>query len=515
MFNAARKVPGDDTARILRQALLFLPWVHELNPEPAASEKKNEHILNIEDNNNIYLDTNATTPLDESVIEAISSACFTAWGNPSSSYESGVTAKNIISQARIDVSEMINCAECEVVFLSGGTEANNMVIYSVVEYYNTHRKGDKGALPHVITSEIEHDSIINPCREMETRGIIELTVVKSQSNGMVKVNDFVDAVRQNTVLVMVMHANNETGVIQPVREIGDGVRERKARVIGTDGSACLDGDRVFVHSDAAQTIGKIPVDMYALGLDYLTVVGHKFYGPRVGALCVRGLVNEVDSTPLTPMMYGGGQERGYRSGTENTPMIAGLGEAARLVCGQKGNGDVDQSVESVAIRMRALRDTFELAMEKAVGTKNIVFNGREKLVERLPNTSNFSLRQPPPPRAHTNVQSDGSLKENLVHFISARDILACTKVLNASVGSACHTSSAKPSRVLTAMGISDDLARCTFRISISRHTTHFEIIRAVELISTSWMAGAGLYSADMQRKSRNDGYSNCDETKEK
>ncbi|KNC87218.1 hypothetical protein SARC_00653 [Sphaeroforma arctica JP610] len=470
--------PISEARSLLQVSASLIPWV--IIP-PSVADREISSISGkragcIRDDSTIYMDVNATTPVDGHVVDAISEACTTAWGNPSSSYASGVAAKETISEAREAIARMVNCDQSDVIFVSGGTEANNMAVHSAVDSFAKGSSGPTGTLPHVVMSNIEHDSVMQLCEVLAERGAIELTRVRTSALGTVFAEDFAKAIKVNTVLVTIMHANNETGVVQQVQEISKRVRERKAE---------LGGSKIYIHTDAAQTIGKIPVDIRAMDVDYLTIVGHKFHGPRVGALCVRDL--EDAGAPLSNMMFGGGQERGYRSGTENTPMIAGLGEAARIVCGNrrsdKGTPNPCQrngeTVESVGIRMRAYRDKFELLVEQSVGKHNVIFNGKNKSVERLPNTSNFSLRQPPQPDTDTPI------------FVSARDILVHTKVLCASVGSACHTSSSKPSRILLAMGISEELARCTFRISMSRDTTDFEVLRAAQLITHAWSNSAG------------------------
>lgn len=275
----------------------------------------------------IYLDYNATTPLAPSVLKSIHETLRDAWGNPSSSHEAGKKAKDVITCARTRVAKMIGAQQTDIIFTSGGTEANNTVFSSVVEYYNKFivNKNDPNIpqIPHIITSNIEHDSIVLAVGHLVGSGHCEEMVVKaSPSSGMVEVGSIVQEIRPNTCVVSIMMANNETGVIQPVKAIVEEIRK-------LDKERAEKGyPKIFIHTDAAQTIGKIKVNVSDLGVDYLTIVGHKVYGPRIGALFVR---SPCDETPLFPMFFGGSQERGYRPGTENTGMIAGLGEAAHLV----------------------------------------------------------------------------------------------------------------------------------------------------------------------------------------
>ncbi|XP_065773236.1 selenocysteine lyase isoform X5 [Muntiacus reevesi] len=276
----------------------------------------------------VYMDYNATTPLEPEVIEAMTEAMREAWGNPSSSYPAGRKAKEIINTARENLAKMIGGQPQDVIFTSGGTESNNLVIQSVVKHFHkVHAaNGDTGgrpspvdgALPHIITCTVEHDSIRLPLEHLGEEHVAEVTFVPvSKVNGQVEAEDILAAIRPATCLVTIMLANNETGVVMPVPEIS-----RRVRALNQQRAAGgLPG--VLVHTDAAQALGKRRVDVRDLGVDFLTIVGHKFYGPRIGALYVRGL---GEQTPLYPMLFGGGQERNFRPGTENTPMIAGLGK---------------------------------------------------------------------------------------------------------------------------------------------------------------------------------------------
>eukprot|EP00795_Rhopilema_esculentum_P001711 gene1711-16192_t len=397
----------------------------------------------------IYLDFNATTPLAPSVLDAIYATLKYAWGNPSSSYKEGRMAKEIIDESRSHVARMIGGFATEIVFTSGGTEANNMVFHSVIRNFKrlsaeSQAQNMTCERPHVITSNIEHDSVILALMSWEKAGEIELTEVPvSKKTGQVNVEDVMLAIKQNTVLVSIMFANNETGVIQPIEKISESVRIKNI-------SRQKDNlPRVYLHTDAAQAIGKIPVDSSLLNVDYLTIVGHKFYGPRIGALFVHKLGTE-NSSPLFPIFYGGGQERNYRPGTENTGMIAGLGEACRLVT---------ENLDSYMNHMQKARDYLENQLEiEFRGCINI--NNRFKCSRRLPNTCNVSI-----------------LGKNL----QGRKVLAAAKYLQASVGAACHSNNGdKPSHILTACGIPEEIAKNALRLSIGRETTENDIDLVVQ-----------------------------------
>ncbi|XP_033280190.1 selenocysteine lyase isoform X5 [Orcinus orca] len=372
----------------------------------------------------VYMDYNATTPLEPEVIQAMTEAMQEAWGNPSSPYAAGRKAKEIINAARENLAKMMGGRPQDMIFTSGGTESNNLVIHSVVKHFHKIHAavGDtaerpspvEGALPHIITCTVEHDSIRLPLEHLVEEQVAEVTFVPvSKVNGQVEAEDILAAVRPATCLVTIMLANNETGVIMPVPEIS-----RRVRALNQQRAAGgLPG--VLVHTDAAQALGKRRVDVRDLGVDFLTVVGHKFYGPRIGALYVRGL---GELTPLYPMLFGGGQERNFRPGTENTPMIAGLG--------------------------------------KAEFGERVHLNSQFPGTERLPNTCNFSIQGP-------------RLQGHLV--------LAQCRTLLASLGAACHSDHGdRPSPVLLSCGVPLDLARNAIRLSVGRGTTRAEVDLVVQ-----------------------------------
>ncbi|XP_070345371.1 selenocysteine lyase isoform X2 [Equus asinus] len=366
---------------------------------------------------------------------------------------SGRKAKDIINAARENLAKMIGGKPQDIIFTSGGTESNNLVIHSVVKHFHeihTSKGGAaeshspaEGAMPHFITCTVEHDSIRLPLEHLAKEHVAAVTFVPvSKVNGQAEVDDILAAVRPTTCLVTIMLANNETGVIMPVPEISQRVRALNQR------RATAGLPLILLHTDAAQALGKRRVDVEDLGVDFLTIVGHKFYGPRIGALYVRGL---SELTPLYPMLFGGGQERNFRPGTENTPMIAGLGKAAELVA---------ENCEAYEAHMRDVRDYLEERLLAEFGKKRIHLNSQFPGSERLPNTCNFSIRGP---------QLQGRL------------VLAQCRMLLASVGAACHSDLGdRPSPVLLSCGIPFDVARNALRLSVGRSTTRADVELVVQ-----------------------------------
>ncbi|KAM9248532.1 selenocysteine lyase isoform 1-T1 [Dugong dugon] len=399
----------------------------------------------------VYMDYNATTPLEPEVIQAITEAMWEAWGNPSSSYPAGRKAKEIINAARESLAKMIGGNPPDIIFTSGGTESNNLVIQSMVRHFRESQMAKEdgvealgnGAKPHFVTCTVEHDSIRLPLEHLKEDGVAAVTFVPvSKVSGQAEVDDVLAAVQPTTCLVTIMLANNETGVIMHVPEISQRIKALNSRRVA------LGLPRILVHTDAAQALGKRRVDVEDLGVDFLTIVGHKFYGPRIGALYVRGL---GELTPLHPMLFGGGQERDFRPGTENTPMIAGLGKAAELV---------SKNCEAYEAHMREVRDYLEARLQAEFGQKRIHLNSQFPGTERLPNTCNVSIQGP---------QLQGHL------------VLAQCRTLLASVGAACHLDLGdRPSPVLLSSGVPFDVARNALRLSVGRSTTKAEVDLVVE-----------------------------------
>lgn len=388
----------------------------------------------------VYLDYNATAPVEEEVQKSIIYALQVAWGNPTSNHDGGTEARRIIDEARISVANMIGASASEIVFTSGGTESNNMIIHSLVRHFKKTRSSfaslSNCRIPHVITSNIEHNSIVLTLKDLYEDERIDLTIVPvSKATGSVSAEEIVSAIRPETCFITIMLANNETGIIQPVEIIGTLLKavnqQRKKDSL----------PEVLFHTDAAQALGKVAVNVDDLKVDYLTIAGHKFYGPRTGALYFR------DSKPLYPLLFGAGQERGLRPGTPNTCMIAGVGMAATLVA--KNLGMYHQLMEDS-------RDYLEEKLKEAFGPL-VSFNHR-KGTQALPNTCSVSFAG-----------------------MKGPEILAKAKYVLASTGAACHHT-ATPSRVLLNSGVTEDNARGTLRLSTGRYTTRADVDAAVRLL---------------------------------
>lgn len=374
----------------------------------------------------IYLDYNATTPLAPEVAGAMRPFLAEAYGNPSSLHWAGVPARDAVERARSQVAALVGCDATEVVFTSGGTEANNHAIKGVFFSEKSRTK----SRPHIITSRVEHPAVLEPCRFLETLGA-DITRLPVDRFGTVDPDDVHRAIRPGTVLVSIMHANNEVGTIQPIEEI--------ARIAGEHGVLC--------HTDAAQSTGKIEVNVEALGIDLLTVAGHKLYGPKgVGALFVR------EGVELEPLLHGAGHEAGRRAGTENVLEIVGLGAACELA---------RQWVDRPQIQRR--RDYLWRELELRFGD-SVVLNGHPE--RRLPNTLNVSFTG---------------------HIGS--EILARMPQIAASTGSACHAGSTSISPVLAAMGVSTEVGMGSVRFSLGRSTEEEDIdaaLAAVERVVRSF-----------------------------
>ncbi len=372
-----------------------------------------------EKSDRIYLDFNASTPLAPEVVAAMTPYLAEAFGNPSSLHWAGVPARDAVEKARSRVAMLIGCDPTEVVFTSGGTEANNTALKGV--FFSLRKQCPR---PHFITTQIEHPAILEPCRFLESLGA-EVTYLPVDRYGRVDPGEVHKALRAETVLVSVMHANNEVGTLEPIAKIA-----RIAREAG-----------VLVHTDAAQTIGKVPVDVEALGVDLLSVAGHKLYAPKgVGALFVR------EGVKLEPWLHGGSHEAGRRAGTENVLLAVALGEACRIA--QDWIADE---------RVASLTDRFWTLMRERFGNR-VVLNGHPD--ERLPNTLNVSFR---------GFRGD--------------EVLARLEGVAASTGSACHAGQAEMSPVLEAMGLDEATGLGAIRFSLGRTTTAAEVERVVELLT--------------------------------
>lgn len=369
-------------------------------------------------NATIYLDYNATTPLAAEVAAAMTRYLSESYGNPSSAHWAGIPARDAVEDARSLVASLLCCDATEVIFTSGGTEANNAVIKGLFfAKKNSHRPF------HIITSSIEHPAVLEPCRFLEGLGA-EITRLPVDKYGLVDPNDVKRAIRPGTALVSIMHANNEVGTIQPLAEI--------ARIAHEHG--------ILMHTDAAQTAGKISVDVESLDVDLLTLAGHKLYGPKgVGALFVR------EGIELEPLLHGAGHEAGRRAGTENVLEIVGLGVACDVARHWQNEDTV-----------RQLRDYLWEILQASFG-EEVVLNGHP--TSRLPNTLNVGFR--------------GRI---------GSEILSAVPSIAASTGSACHAGSIHISPVLKEMGGSQEVALGAVRFSLGRITTQAELQSAVDVI---------------------------------
>ena len=368
----------------------------------------------------IYLDHAATTPLRPEVRAAMEPYLSAdGFGNPSSLHADGQRAKRALDAARDTLACALGAQFSEITFTSGGTEADNAALVGVMLA--------RGRGSHLITTQIEHEAVIETARFLEKLGF-SVTYLPVDEQGRVAPRSVADALTDRTALVSVMHANNEVGTVQPLREIADLVHAHEA----------------YLHTDAVQTFSQLPVNVHDLGVDLLSVSAHKIYGPKgVGALYVRSGI------PIEPLLHGGGQERERRAGTENVPAIAGFGEAVRLLLPER---------EAVAARLTLLRDTFLAALRQRV--PSIVLNGHP--AERLPNNINLSF--------------PGLDAETLLLTLDRAGI-------SASSGSACTSGSIEPSHVLTAMGLPDDRVNSAIRLTLGRDTTRAEVDRAVDILA--------------------------------
>jgi cysteine desulfurase len=363
----------------------------------------------------IYLDYNATTPVAPEVAAAMQPCLGPEFGNPNCDYPLGLRARDAVVQARSEVAALLNCAPEEIVFTSGATEANNLVLKGVAL---NHRSG------RIITALTEHPAVLNPCLFLDSLGF-KLTLLPVDAQGLVDPDAVRRALTPDTILLSIMHSNNETGALAPMREIAAIAREAGAPL----------------HTDAAQSVGKVKVDVEELGVDFLTVAGHKFYAPKgVGALYVRR------GRELTPLLHGASQEGGRRAGTENLPYIVALGAACRLA---------RQRQAADAAHLQGLRDLLHAKLQ--AGFPGLVLNGPE--TRRLPSTLNVSFPG-----------------------LSGAELLAGVPAVAASLGSACHAGREAISPVLAAMGVSAASARGAVRFSVGRPTTRAEIEQAAALL---------------------------------
>ena len=366
----------------------------------------------------IYLDYNATTPIDAGVAEAMLPYLLSHYGNPSSNHPLGREAKTAVELARGQVAGLLGCASDEIIFTSGGSESNNMAIKGAAHSHQAHDN-------HIITSVIEHPSVLNPCRSLEADGF-RITYLPVDEQGVVLLGELEEMISKDTILVSIMLANNETGTLQPLSEI--------SRICRRHG--------VLVHTDASQAVGKIPVQVEELGVDLLTVAGHKMYAPKgIGALYIRKGVR------IEPLIHGAGHEHGLRAGTENVIFDVALGKACEIAMASCRDDS-----------LKKLTDFFLNGIQELFGTR-VKLNGAPDM--RLPNTVNISF-----------IGFHGT------------DILAWLgDDMAASTGSACHAGMVSISPVLRAMGVSDEIGRGAVRFSLGRMTTRDEIVQVLQKLA--------------------------------
>ena len=370
----------------------------------------------------IYFDYSATTPVDKRVAEKMCD-CLTIegnFGNPaSSSHEFGWKAEEAVDQARQDVADLINANPKEIVFTSGATESDNLAIKGIAHFY--HKKGK-----HIVTCKTEHKAVLDTCRQLEREGY-EVTYLDPEDTGLIDLDKLKAALRDDTILVSIMHVNNEIGVIQDIKAIGEITRERK----------------IMFHVDAAQSAGKVPIDMDELKVDLMSFSAHKIYGPKgIGAL----YVSRKPRVRLEAQMHGGGHERGMRSGTLATHQIVGMGEAFRLA---------KEEMAADNERIRMLRDRLLKGLEVIEET---YING--DIDQRVPHNLNISF-----------------------NYVEGESLIMALKELAVSSGSACTSASLEPSYVLRALGRNDELAHSSIRFSLGRFTTEEEIDFAISKIA--------------------------------
>jgi len=378
--------------------------------------------------NRVYLDFNATTPVEPDVLDAMLPYFSGEFGNAASIHTPGQRARGAVETAREQVAALMGARPQEIVFTSGGTESDNHAIFGVVgqALLPVPSSREANSPPHIITTAIEHEAVLNTCQALEKEGV-RVTYLPTDREGQMELEELRRAIRQETVLITIMHANNELGTVQPLEEIG---RIAKAA-------------DVCFHTDAVQSAGKIPIDVNALQVDLLSISGHKLYAPKgIGALYVRG------GTRLRQLLYGGHHQRGFRPGTENVAGIVGLGKAAEIA---------RKSLADDAQRISALRD-----------------NLQQRLLQRVPQSRVNGGAAPRTPNT-TNLVFPGVEGEALLIALDLKG-LAC------STGAACSSGAVEPSHVLTAIGLPPEEARASVRVSLGRHTTSTDIDFALNVV---------------------------------
>ncbi|MBP9722145.1 MAG: aminotransferase class V-fold PLP-dependent enzyme [Gammaproteobacteria bacterium] len=376
----------------------------------------------------IYLDYAATTPIDNRVFEKMlpymAGEIDSIFGNPASSTHSyGWQAKEAVSNSRALIAQLLNVSHKEIIFTSGATESNNLAISGIAKAYK--KKGS-----HIITSATEHKSVLDTCHNLETKGY-EVSYIKPQSNGLIKLDDIKQSIRPETILMSVMHVNNETGVIQDIASIGSLAKQHN----------------IIFHVDAAQSMGKLSLDLNKLNIDLLSISGHKIYGPKgIGALFVRRKPHKID---LVPQMHGGGHEYGWRSGTLATHQIVGLAHALQF------------SLEDLSMETTKLKKFEQRLWQELNKLGGIYLNGEADSNHRKP--------------GHINISVEG---------IHGDALIASLKNIAVSSGSACNSAVSDTSYVLKAMGVAEPLAKSALRISMGRYTTEKNVEATISHLMT-------------------------------
>ena len=374
----------------------------------------------------VYLDYNATTPVEPEVLDAMLPYFSAEFGNASSIHNFGQQARAAVETAREQVAALIGARAQEIFFTSGGTESDNHAIFGIVSLSFPSSLSSTSCRSHIITSLVEHEAVLNACQALEKQGV-GVSYLPVDQDGLIDPQDLQAALRKETMLITIMHANNELGTVQPLEEIGRVAKQAD----------------VYFHSDAVQSAGKIPIDVNQLQLDLLSLSGHKLYAPKgIGALYVRG------GTRLRQLLYGGHHQRGVRPGTENVAGIVGLGKAAEIA---------RRSLANDAKRLAALRDPLEHGLVNRVAYARI--NGARAV--RTPNTANLVF---------PGVEGEA--------LLIALDL----KGLACSTGAACSSGAVEPSHVLTAIGLPAEEARASLRFSLGRHTTQADVDFALQII---------------------------------
>lgn len=372
----------------------------------------------------VYLDNSATTPIDKEVVEAMLPYLTEKFGNASSIHFYGQEAKGAVDKARHQVAELINAKPNQIIFTSGGTEANNLAIRGLLEMNEKYGR-------HIITSKIEHPAVINVCENLEEKGF-DVTYLPVYQEGIVRIEDVKNAIREDTVLISIMTANNEIGTLQPVKEIGELVRQQREN-----------GKKIWFHTDAVQAVGKISVDVEEIGCHLLSISSHKIYAPKgAGALFVRRGVR------LKPQNLGGHQEREFRGGTENVPNIVAFGKACELA-----KRDLSKNYE----HLKTLRDAFEKGVEEKIA--EIIFNGESE--KRLPNISNITFKF---------IEGEGLLINLDMQGVAV------------STGSACSSGSLEPSPIILALEQPEQFARGAVRFSFGKENTIEDVAYLLEIL---------------------------------